>query len=323
MPLIVDSNQTYNQLTQKPIHILPKVCTTDNKVNLQNDSSTQTQTITSTQECNNCKNKTAIDSNANVSMQPNLKKSESVSTQTYRFSQRSSKSRESRSTECQTITKRNRKLDCICESIETQTLESALHSNNSSSHYDCVKISASTSTTPPKKARKRSHASNVRLTKKSCAFTQTVRQLCDSETSTDELELLLNVVNPLLSQMNSTNTVILEQSVQTESDSTSDLSFEFNNIQTQTVNIDIDSNNLLNFSADQELLFSDLEFTDIETQTIWNKDRTTQTDDHLDEIDDVIKKYLDNDNNCETDFTDTETQTQLDLPLLICSYAQT
>jgi hypothetical protein len=123
--------------------------------------------------------------------------------------------------------------------------------------------------------------------------------------------------------MNSTNTVILEQSVQTESDSTSDLSFEFNNIQTQTVNIDIDSNNLLNFSADQELLFSDLEFTDIETQTIWNNDRTTQTDDQLDEIDDVIKKYLDNDNNCETDFADTETQTQRDFPLLICSYAQT
>jgi hypothetical protein len=324
MPLMVDSNwasnQTYNQLTQKPIHILPKVCTTDNELNLQNDSSTQT--ITSiTQECNNCKNKTAIDSN----LKKNEKKSESVSTQTYRFSQRSSKSRESRSTECQTITKRNRKPACICESIETQTLESALHSNNSSSHYDCVKISASTSTTPPKKARKRSHttnSSNVRLTKKSCAFTQTVRQLCDSETSTDELELLLNTVNPLLSQMNSTNTVILEQSVQTESDSTSDLSFEFNNIQTQTVNIDIDSNNLLNFSADQELLFSDLEFTDIETQTIWNNDRTTQTDDQLDEIDDVIKKYLDN-NNCETDFADTETQTQLDFPLLICSYAQT
>ncbi len=309
LPLIFDSNCNSNHfnigLNPRHINILPKYNTNFDDLNIRSDS-TQTS---SAEECIKCKSKTSSDSES----------TKSVSTQTERMNQKSLKLRESRSTECQTIRKRNRKPfhSNNFESIETQTLESTLHCNKSLSQKNCTKICASTSTTPPKKSRKRCLFSNKLISvKKSCAFTQTFGQSCDTSTATTTQgsNFFVNNSNPMLSQMSSTN--ILEQSVQTEAN---DMSFdsEFNNIETQTVNLEMNSNNLLNFNPNEEILFSDLEFTDIETQTIWNNDRTTQTDEHLEQLcdwnNDVILRYLDNDSGCDisnrTLFAEQQTQT--------------
>ena len=330
LPLIFDSNLSSHQMTnqsnvtqnQKLINILPK----SEELKPQNDFGTQTSV---SEECNKCKNNTKSENNVK-----NGKNCNSISTQTERLSQKSSKSGEQRSTDCQTIRKRNRKPHNNYESIETQTLESTLHLTQTSSRENSLKISASTSTSPPKKTKKRCSLSVDKSeensaksfdVKKSCAFTQTVCQSCTSTSTTTDDELFVNYGNPLLSQMNPTNN-ILEQSVQTEAIEFC-LDNEFNNIETQTVNLDVSSDDLLDFGANEEFLFSDLEFTDIETQTIWNNDRTTQTDEYLDQINDVFLRYLDNESGChisnKTLFADTQTQTQKDFPSLICSSAQT
>lgn len=301
LPLIVDS-PTSSTAGQRLVTILPKT----------SDCETQT---TGKQRCDNCKTHSKVnDSKA-------LKKVNSISIQTDCVSQKRNRSSEQRSAECQTNRKRNRNPKSNSyESIETQTLESAFQSNQLSSQKCCVKISASTSTSPPKKTRKKCFASfdvnNGVDVEKLCAFTQTSDQMVDTKFTTGGPDLLVNCLNPLLSQTNSN--LILEQSVQTEANDVL-LDNEFINIETQTVNLDIDAKDLLEFDGQQELLFSDLEFTDIETQTIWNNDRTTQTDEHLDQINDAFLKYLDDDSECDIKsindrivFTDTQTQTHID-----------
>ncbi|CAG2105023.1 unnamed protein product [Medioppia subpectinata] len=310
LPLIVDSNNA----NQRPVNILPKSDHILDSMSVRSDS-TQTNAI---EECKKCKMKSPV-----KHMQTNAKKYQSISIQTdQRLNHKSSKYRESRSTDCQTIRKRNRKpqLNNNFESIETQTLESALHAKQVSNR---IQISASTSTTPPKRAKRNRLDVNTsavnEVKSKSCAFTQTT----DPSIASTSLDLF--DFNPLLSEMNTTN-AILEQSVQTEA---IDVSFvhEFNNIETQTVNQDLNADDFDNLCTDEDLdLFKIFEFADIETQTIWNNDRTTQTDEHLDQINDVILRYLDNESECDisgtTLFTSTQTQTQTEFPLLNSSAIQ-
>ncbi|XP_054162648.1 uncharacterized protein LOC128960556 [Oppia nitens] len=324
MPVIFATNPmvTTTSANQTPIKILPKSYISDDELNYR---SICTQTSTG-EECNKCKSnmyqKTVV---------TNIVKFSSISTQTDRLTQRFHKTRESRSTDCQTIRKRNRKPQSAYnyESIETQTLESALHSNGSTNK---IQISASTSTSPPKKTSKkiRLDIRDIENINKSCAFTQTSIESsinrvvnCNSdEQSFDanerQLSKMVQSFNPLIDLLDTTNTVILEQSVQTEAN---DLLLDngFNNIETQTVNLDINENDLFNFDTNDEFVFTDLEFTDIETQTIWDNDRSTQTDEHLDRI----LQYLSHESSAVSDcdisdtiFSSTQTQTQTDFSLI-------
>lgn len=170
------------------------------------------------------------------------------------------KQRASKGAQCtRSSNKRRKRHPEECESIETQTNESILYQNH-------LKLLTQFS---PLKKRKISVETNTEI-----ALQTELNNISSA---------FIHSNNPLLSQLNEVpypkpnqGNTITEQSVQT--DDTDLLAFTvFNTIETQTsddyVYDGFDPN-------DNDALFRDvMELNDIETQTKWNNDETTQTED--------------------------------------------
>lgn len=303
-----NQNQTpVNNILLMPIIIHPAFRPTERLILPKLNSTTESSIQTDKSQC-------SCLSQSNQRVTNVRMKFISSSTQTERINFKSTKQSESRSAQCPPVIS-NRNKRSLKRCAQTQTLESTLH--ETLPHEKRTKISASTSTSPPKKGKRHLNQTNYN-SKRQCVETQT-DIICDYQTVNDgqhKGHVLTMPVNPLLSQQS--NLFISEQSVQTES--FNELEFGINNIETQTSNIDIESTNLLHFDPND--LFSELEFTDIETQTNWNSDGTTQTDFEID--DEIIKQFFSSECQVpnETIFADTQTQTQFDITNFICSYQQ-
>lgn len=171
---------------------------------------------------------------------------------------------EKKSMECQTVRKKNRsKAKHSSKSIETQTTHSSFGAN-------CVE--------PEEK-----QLSNMNT---KCSFTQT---LMDDFEQSDFLVKDTFLASAIPN---------LEQSAQTDFNCPRDPFESYITTETQTnssmVNFGNDGFGLVTHDNPSEFQF--LDFSDIETQTIWNYDRTTQTEDALGRNDWLL--------NLETDSTD-------------------
>ena len=178
-------------------------------------------------------------------MKSSAKKSNVTEKKNYLLSNR-------RSTECQTVRKKNRVwLKNDVKSTQTQTLHSSFNVNSS----------------------KTNQANHEMVNKKCSSFTQTF---------IDDIEQNDFIVKDAFLSSQMTH---LAQSAQTEFSSNMDQfsvdNYNTTETQTNASMTDFDSADIGIVDQDHhhtEFKFPDLEFIDIETQTIWNYDRTTQTE---------------------------------------------
>ncbi|RWS29646.1 ATM interactor-like protein [Leptotrombidium deliense] len=294
--------------------ILPKPCLSDK-------TDAKTYCVQRDKQCNIEDSKTGA-TKSQGTHRANVLKSQ-IATQTEKSVQ---KIRASRSAQCPPL-RAKRKGKQIYESAETQTLESILSLSGSPPLPTTTSTKSTSTTSPPKKSR-----TSVAVE------TYTDWNLSQNDSNCDS-SALTKSTNPMLSQFNLENNyeshnfsrstesinqsfAINEQSVQTDENKEFPVT-DFTHIETQTTNDFINEVLDLNFSED-DILFTDLEFNDIETQTIWNNDEMTQTDEVGEgfqslNVDDVLS-FFEEEATCiqqsERLFSSIETQTQTNSNLL-------
>ncbi|RWS06649.1 ATM interactor-like protein [Dinothrombium tinctorium] len=277
MPLIL-SAPSAKESTLNPRPILPKPCTHSND---GKDACTQTEKQSKC-GCDNL-NKVKLIRNECIEKPLTIGKAQTA-TQTEKTA---NKVRASRGAQCPPLRLKTRKSNMgnTCESAQTQTSESILSYINSN-HLLTSSKATSTRHSPPKKSKKTSVAVETNTNfidsenePNTCAFLNSSNPLLSQFNIENNCEspLLSSHLTPLSNEISASSNKsfnINEQSVQTD-DHKDFLETYFSNIETQTTN---ELNEILGFDAEDDNIFADFELNDIETQTIWNSDEMTQTD---------------------------------------------